>query len=92
MISLDGSHEAWLIYSDWLEDQDNDFCHQIRSDLEDEIENWNWNYDYRYYPSMIVGDGISYVGGNGIGSRVGCDIGVGGDDNNMVGGGIDGEL
>jgi hypothetical protein len=84
MINIDGSHEAWLIYSDWLEDQDDSLCHQIRSELEDEIDNWDleclhhrgryvgsdmWNAD-------VVGDsvgGFSYF--NGVGGTYGMDVG-----------------
>jgi hypothetical protein len=50
MIKIDGSHEAWLIYADYLEDQDNPLCYQIRQELEEEIT--TWMYDY---PSIGVG-------------------------------------
>jgi hypothetical protein len=81
MINLDGSHESWLIYSDWLEDQDDSKCYQIRSDLEDDIDNWTFESCYYY-------GGVGYMVGGG-------DFGVG--DFNyiisagyVVGGGVDG--
>jgi hypothetical protein len=63
MIKIDGSHEAWFIYSDWLEDQGNELCHQIRSDLEDDVD--NWIYEYRYLG--VGGDNkiVGSVGGDG---------------------------
>jgi hypothetical protein len=91
MINLDGSHEAWLIYSDWLEDQDNELCRQIRSDLEDEIN--NWCYEYRY--SGVGGDDEKV--GNGVGSVGNVHFGhlgqfVGGVSGASVGGGIAGGI
>jgi hypothetical protein len=70
MINLDGSHESWLIYSDWLEDQDDSLCHQIRSDLEDDIN--NWIYEYRF--PLGVGGGFTATGGF---SAVGVSVGGG---------------
>ena len=67
MINIDGSHESWLIYSDWLEDNDNPLCHQIRSDLEEEIDNWTFEHCYHreIYSSCVGGGGFlgEYVGG-----------------------------
>jgi hypothetical protein len=74
MINLDGSHEAWLIYSDWLEDQDDILCHQIRAELEDDID--NWIYDPYYYHGLNVGGVGHYVGGRRGGNKVGdCPVG-----------------
>jgi hypothetical protein len=89
MINLDGSHEAWLIYSDWLEDQDDELCHQIRSDLEDDIENWTIEYQYRFNTKGVVGDGVSRIGSfGGICSVGGCGVvgkRVGGDSDSHSG-------
>jgi hypothetical protein len=95
MINLDGSHESWLIYSDWLEDQDNELCHQIRFDLEEDTN--NWTYEWRNHVRGVVGDsvvsvgslgGIDVVGGWGVIGR--CVGGVVGK-SYCVGGGVVGD-
>jgi hypothetical protein len=76
MINIDGSHESWLIYSDYLEDQDDPLCHQIRQELEDEINNWTSESRYLYRGSFVGGVIVGSVGGIG-GVSVGDGVGTG---------------
>jgi hypothetical protein len=91
MINIDGSHESWLIYSDWLEDQDDELCHQIRAELEEDID--NWVFESRHYRGGGVGGSVGVGGSMSVGGRgvvaigVGgvCDVGVGSDFGDFVG-------
>ena len=79
MFTLDGSENSWLVYADWLEDQDIDARH-IREPL---FVN-NWRYEYRSGAGVgSVSVVVGYVGGVGVVGSVGY---VGGGFGDGVGG------
>jgi hypothetical protein len=70
MFRLDGSETSWLVYADWLEDQDLDARH-IREPL---FVN-SWTYEANYNNGISAGTYETDVGT--VSWRVGCNGDVG---------------
>jgi len=76
MNPIDNSDFAWLVYCDWLADNERYTEEQeIRENITNP-ENNNWDYEHRF------GFGVGHVGGGDVG-----DFSVGGGDVGGVGGG-----
>jgi len=92
MNPIDNSDFAWLVYCDWLADNERYTEEQeIRENITNP-ENNNWDYEYRF--SGVSGGVGSHVGGGDVGSGVGSVGGgvgvVGGGVGGVVGGGVGG--